>query len=97
MATANHATGELITIPARGGKAISIRQGQAVKVINTHGSQVVDTWAFNAQTLLNLCQWMPRGQPSVKLEQHLKTVTIPIGDGLFCISRKTPLPTFTIR
>ncbi len=51
MATTNHATGELITIPARGGKAVSIRQGQAVKVINTHGSQVVDTWAFNSQDL----------------------------------------------
>jgi uncharacterized protein YcgI (DUF1989 family) len=49
MATKNHATGELITIPARGGKAVPIRRGQAVKVINTHGSQVVDTWAFNAQ------------------------------------------------
>ena len=51
MATKNHATGELITIPARGGKAVSIRQGQAVKVINTHGSQVGDTWAFNSQDL----------------------------------------------
>ncbi|GIS87969.1 MAG: hypothetical protein CM1200mP18_06790 [Gammaproteobacteria bacterium] len=41
-------TNETVTIPARGGKAVSIRQGQAVKVINTHGEQVVDTWAFNA-------------------------------------------------
>ena len=40
-------TNETVTIPARGGKAVSIRQGQAVKVINTHGEQVVDTWAFN--------------------------------------------------
>jgi len=42
---------EIVTIPARGGKAVSIRQGQAVKVINTHGEQVVDTWAFNAGDL----------------------------------------------
>ena len=41
-------TNEIVTIPARGGKAVSVRQGQAVKVINTHGEQVVDTWAFNA-------------------------------------------------
>ena len=40
-------TNEIVTIPARGGKAVSICQGQAVKVINTHGEQVVDTWAFN--------------------------------------------------
>ena len=45
------ATGEIITIPARGGKAARVAKGQAVKVINTHGEQVVDTWAFNADDL----------------------------------------------
>ena len=44
-------TNEIVTIPARGGKAVSIRQGQAVKVVNTHGEQVVDTWAFKAGDL----------------------------------------------
>ena len=38
----------LITIPARRGKAARVREGQVVKVINTRGQQVVDTWAFNA-------------------------------------------------
>jgi len=38
----------LITIPARRGKAITLKRGQYVKVINTHGQQVVDTWAFNS-------------------------------------------------
>ncbi len=37
---------DLIEIPARKGKAAFISQGQSVKLINTHGSQVVDTWAF---------------------------------------------------
>jgi uncharacterized protein YcgI (DUF1989 family) len=37
---------DLIQIPARKGKAAFVSQGQAVKLINTHGSQVVDTWAF---------------------------------------------------
>jgi uncharacterized protein YcgI (DUF1989 family) len=36
----------MIQIPARRGKAARLRQGQSVKIINTHGSQVVDTWAF---------------------------------------------------
>ncbi len=31
---------------ARHGKALSVERGASVKVINTHGSQVVDTWAF---------------------------------------------------
>lgn len=37
----------LITIPARRGKAAFADKGQTIKVINTHGEQVVDTWAFN--------------------------------------------------
>ena len=39
---------ELVTVPARLGKAARLGAGQSVKLINTHGSQVVDTWAFNA-------------------------------------------------
>ena len=39
------------TIPARGGRAAFVRSGQHVKVINTHGQQVVDTWAFNQADL----------------------------------------------
>ncbi|MBY0610571.1 MAG: urea carboxylase-associated family protein [Beijerinckiaceae bacterium] len=38
----------VMTIPARRGKAASIARGQVLKVINTHGEQVVDFWAFNA-------------------------------------------------
>jgi uncharacterized protein YcgI (DUF1989 family) len=41
----------LIVIPARKGKAAFVKQGQHVKVINTHGQQVVDTWAFNRSDL----------------------------------------------
>ncbi|MYC37415.1 MAG: urea carboxylase-associated family protein [Chloroflexi bacterium] len=41
----------LITIPARRGKAITLNQGRSVRVINTHGQQVVDTWAFRRDDL----------------------------------------------
>jgi uncharacterized protein YcgI (DUF1989 family) len=37
---------ERVTIPARRGKAAIMSAGQTIKVINTHGEQVVDTWAF---------------------------------------------------
>src|SRR5690348_6585930 len=40
-----------ITIPARRGKAAFVAAGQVVRVINTHGEQVVDTWAFNRHEL----------------------------------------------
>lgn len=42
---------ELFTLPARSGRAVRIRAGEAIQIINTHGSQVVDTWAFNAEDL----------------------------------------------
>ena len=38
----------LVTIPARRGKAAPVRAGQHVRIVNTHGTQVVDTWAFSA-------------------------------------------------
>lgn len=36
-----------IRIPARSGVAVQLAKGMTIKVINTHGHQVVDTWAFN--------------------------------------------------
>ena len=36
-----------IAIPARKGKAAMLKAGQRIRVINTHGEHVVDTWAFN--------------------------------------------------
>ena len=42
------ADGQKFTVPARKGRAVRLRRGQRIKVINTHGSQVVDTWAFYA-------------------------------------------------
>ncbi len=38
----------MIEIPARKGKAARLRQGETIKIINTTGQQVVDTWAFSA-------------------------------------------------
>jgi uncharacterized protein YcgI (DUF1989 family) len=44
-------TSTLITIPVRKGKAASLDKGQRIKVINTHGQQVIDTWAFKRADL----------------------------------------------
>jgi uncharacterized protein YcgI (DUF1989 family) len=41
----------MIEIPARHGKALRLSRGQKVRVVNTKGQQVVDTWAFNAADL----------------------------------------------
>ena len=41
----------MMEIPARKGKGQRLRKGQRLKVINTTGQQVVDTWAFNAEDM----------------------------------------------
>ncbi len=47
----NEADSSPITVPARHGKAMRLRAGQALRIINTHGTQVVDCWAWNAYDL----------------------------------------------
>ena len=37
----------LIKIPPRKSKSIFLEKNQKIKIINTHGTQVVDTWCFN--------------------------------------------------
>jgi uncharacterized protein YcgI (DUF1989 family) len=39
---------DLQTIPARRGKAVRVDKGRALRIVNTHGHQVVDFWAFVA-------------------------------------------------
>lgn len=41
----------LQTIPARKGMAARVAKGQCIKIVNTHGSQIVDTWAFSTHDL----------------------------------------------
>ena len=43
--------GCLYRVPARNGRAVRLRAGQVVRIINTHGSQVCDAWAFNCDDL----------------------------------------------
>lgn len=47
-----------LTLAAAHGLALELAQGQSVRVVNTHGSQVVDTWAFAAADLEE-CLSMP--------------------------------------
>lgn len=42
---------EIMTVPARRGRAQRLTKGQAIKIINVSGTQVCDTWAFNAEDL----------------------------------------------
>ncbi|PKP85033.1 MAG: aminomethyltransferase, partial [Alphaproteobacteria bacterium HGW-Alphaproteobacteria-2] len=44
-------TQETFTLPARRGRAVRLLAGQAIRIVNTHGTQVVDTWCFSAEDL----------------------------------------------
>ena len=45
----------LTTLAARTGTAMRLAKDESLKIVNTHGTQVVDCWAFNAD---NLDEWM---------------------------------------
>jgi uncharacterized protein YcgI (DUF1989 family) len=70
-----------LTIPARRGKAAYLDRGQQVRVINTHGQQVIDTWAFNREDLSE-CMSM----------EHLRTalgrIVVHVGDALVTTRRR---------
>jgi hypothetical protein len=78
-------TGSLMTIPARKGKAVILQPGQRVKVINTHGQQVVDTWAFNREELTE-CLSMEHTRA------RLSRIMARVGDSLVT-NRRRPILT----
>ncbi len=43
--------GDLQTLPARTGTALRLAVGDSLKIVNIHGTQVVDCWAFNAHDM----------------------------------------------
>ncbi|WP_149537697.1 DUF1989 domain-containing protein [Siccirubricoccus phaeus] len=69
------------TIPARRGKAAFVRQGQSIRIVNTHGEQVVDTWAFTAGMLTEFMSMEHTRATLVKLRPQK-------GDGLFTNRRR---------
>jgi len=75
----------VIEIPARKGKAARLRQGQTVKIINTKGQQVVDTWAFNAQD--------PRELMSMEHSRVSLGGIIPKVGGVFVTNKRRPILT----
>ena len=75
---------ETIEIPARRGKAARVSKGQTVKVVNTHGAQVVDTWAFNPEDM-DECMSMEATRATV-----LK-MRLDVGDAFYSNNRRAML------
>jgi uncharacterized protein len=73
----------VIEIPARKGTAAQVPNGCHVKVINTHGQQVVDTWAFNGSD--------PSEFMSMEhTRAHTLKISPRVGDSL-CSNRRRPM------
>jgi uncharacterized protein len=73
----------LSEIPAGGSVALTLNQGQAVKLVNTHGSQVVDTWCLAAADMTEYLS-----------VEHTRRMLLRLfageGDALYS-NRRTPL------
>jgi len=70
-----------VTIPARQGKAAFVDAGKIIQVINTHGQQVVDTWAFNRH---DVAEFMSMEHTRSSLRRLIPRV----GDSLVTNSRR---------
>ena len=76
----------MIEIPARRSKAARLHKGQIIKLINTIGQQVVDTWAFNVE---DLHEFMSMEHSRVAIGRIIPEV----GDTLVT-NRRRPILTF---
>jgi hypothetical protein len=74
-------------VQARRGKALPLNRGQIARVINTHGQQVVDTWAFASQDLRE-CMSMEHTRTA------LAHIMPKVGDA-FVSNHRRPLLTLT--
>ncbi|KIW10584.1 hypothetical protein PV08_11548 [Exophiala spinifera] len=71
-------------IPARKAVAFSVKRGQEVRIVNTHGKQVVDFWAFNPDDANDFLSMV-----------HTRTILLKVslskGDTLYSTRRKPML------
>jgi uncharacterized protein len=72
-----------VTIPARRGIAQRVGAGQVITVINTHGQQVVDTWAFAAG---DLTEFMSMEHSRAAMQK----IVPEVGD-VFVTNRRRPI------
>jgi hypothetical protein len=76
----------LTEIPARHGKAIRVARGRRIKIVNTHGTQVLDTWAFN---LIDLSEFMSMEHT----RPQIRNIFPKVGD-VMCTNKRRPILTF---
>ncbi len=78
---------DTMTITAEHGLAVPLEAGRTFRVVNTHGTQVVDTWAFVAADATELLSME-------HCREVLQRITFEPGDRLIT-NRYRPILTFT--
>jgi uncharacterized protein len=77
------------SVAARRGKAVRLKRGQVVRVINTFGQQVVDTWAFvdgdlhESMSMEHTRAWLSRVMPKpgdVFVTNHRRPILTMVAD-----------------
>jgi len=79
--------GQRYEVAARQGRAVRVNAGQTIRVINTHGTQVCDFWAFAENDLHEFLSME-------HLHSQLETVMPRVGQSL-CTNRRRPILHFT--
>ncbi len=78
--------GKRYEVAARSGRAVRLDTGQTLRIVNTHGTQVCDFWAFSADD--------PGEFMSMEhLHAQLETIVPRTGQAL-CTNRRRPILTF---
>ena len=72
------------TIPARKAVAFTIQKGQQLQIINTHGKQVLDFWAFNPNEPNDFLSM-------VHSRTVLRSISLSTGDKLYSTRRQSML------
>lgn len=70
-------------VPAGEGRAIRLRPGDALRVVNTHGTQVVDTWAVSLAD--------PTEMLSVEHTRRTTGHLHPVAGDVFVSNRRKPM------
>lgn len=74
--------GETYTVPARCGRAVRLKAGEVIKIVNTHGTQVCDTWLFNSEDLSEFLSME-------HARAHCNSIIPKAGDELFSNRRRS--------
>ncbi|KAK9825874.1 hypothetical protein WJX81_007667 [Elliptochloris bilobata] len=75
---------DTVTIPGGKGKAVRMKKGDTIKITNTHGTQVVDFWAFSTEE----GEWGREIMSMHHTRNALQRMTPQAGDMLYTASMK---------